>query len=414
MNTLEVETTINTRIRVVYEQIKHLLHHQENQADFITNGNLFNGYAGIVYYYFSLLKVFPEGETNAYMALEKLIESYNSQENMASKYMTFCSGLSGFYFLIQKLVEQEYLDELFLEDVLPINELIFEDTQRLLKDENTDFLHGASGQMLYLLNCKNDPNRETYLNILVDELLKFAIIDEKGMRFPNSTVKEFQNTDNINMSLSHGNAGILLVLLNIFNGGIAKEKLEKAIKQGLDYFIHYHHPRSSANFSAFPLLVNEAMNTQELLDGEFYAENYSWCYGDLAVTWLLYQSSIAFDEVGYRDLADEVGKAMAQSMINVPQSGIKINSHFCHGTSGIALFLNRLYHFSGLPVYKEAAQIWMESTLDHLENDLSKPEFMNREGAFGLLEGISGAMFVLTAAEHEDIAANWTDMFLLS
>jgi len=414
MSTLEAENTINTRIKVVFEQIKHLLHDQENQADFITNGNLFNGYAGIVYYYFSLLKAFPEGETEAYIALEKLIESYNSQENTASKYMTFCSGLSGFYFLIQKLVEQDYLDELFLEDVLPINELIFEDTQRLLKEENTDFLHGASGQMLYLLSCKGDPNREKYLNILVDELLKFAIIDEKGLRFPNSTVKEFQNTDNTNLSLSHGNAGILLVLLNIYNGDIASEKLGKAIKLGLDYFIHYYHPRTGANLSAFPLLVNEGLSKQELLDGEFYAENYSWCYGDLAVTWLLYQSSVAFEEVRYRDLADEVGKAMAKSLITIPQSDIKINSHFCHGTSGIALFLNRLYHFSGHTVYNEAAQAWLKSTLDHLENDLDKPEFMNRESAFGLLEGISGAMFVLAAAEYEDIAANWTDMFLLS
>jgi len=415
MSTLQAETVMSTRFKVVFEQIKHLLHDQENQPDFITNGNLFNGYAGIVYYYFSLLKAFPEGESEAYVALEKLIESYNTQDNMASKYMTFCSGLSGFYFLIQKLVEQEYLDEIFLEEVLPINELIFEDTKRLLTEENTDFLHGASGQMLYLLTSKGDPNCEKYLGVLVNELLKLAVIDEKGLRFPNSTVKEFQNTDNTNMSLSHGNAGILLVMLNIYNAGIEQEKLSNAIQQGLAYFINYYHPRAvNTSLSAFPLLVNEEFTIKELIDGDFYAENYSWCYGDLAVIWLLYQSSVSFKNTTYMDLADEIGKALALRLIAVPASDLKINSHFCHGTSGIALFLNRLYQFSGHKIYQEAAQLWLDGTLDHLEKDLNNPDFMNKPGSLGLLEGVSGAMFVLAAAEHNDIAANWTDMFLLS
>ncbi|NMN38847.1 lanthionine synthetase LanC family protein [Pedobacter sp. SG918] len=415
MSTLQAETEVSTRFRVVFEQIKHLLHDQEKQPDFITNGNLFNGYAGIVYYYFSLLKAFPEGESEAYVALEKLVESYNSQDNTASKYMTFCSGLSGFYFLIQKLVEQEYLDEIFLEDVLPINELIFEDTRRLLAEENTDFLHGATGQMQYLLNCKHDPNRAKYLNVLIDDLLKLAVTDDKGLRFPNSTVKEFQNTDNTNLSLSHGNAGILLVMLNIYNAGIEQEKLGNAIQQGLAYFINYYHPRSiDIPLSAFPLLVNEELTKEELIDGDFYAENYSWCYGDLAVIWLLYQSSISFKHTAYADIADQVGKAMATRLIAVPTLDLKINSHFCHGTSGIALFLDRLYQFSGHEVYHEAAQVWLESTLDHLEKDLNNPDFMNKTSSLGMLEGVSGALFVLAAAEHEDIAANWTNMFLLS
>jgi lantibiotic modifying enzyme len=414
MSTLQVETVVSTRFKVVFEQIKHLLHHQENQPEFITNGNLFNGYAGIVYYYFSLLKAYPEGETEAYTALEKLVESYNSQDNEASKYMTFCSGLSGFYFLIQKLVEQDYLDEEFLEEVLPINELIFKDTQKLLTEENTDFLHGASGQMLYLLNSK-DPNRAYYLSTLIDELLKLAVVDEKGLRFPNSTVKLFQNTDNSNMSLSHGNAGILLVLLNIYNAGIEQEKLGIAIRQGIDYFINHYHPRTAeASLSAFPLLINQELTKKELIDGDFYAENYSWCYGDLAVIWLLYQGSLSFKQPAYADIADQVGKTMATRLITVPELGIKINSHFCHGTSGIALFLDRLYKFSGHEIYHEAAQVWLESTLDHLEKDLNNPDFMNKPSSFGLLEGVAGAMFVLAAAEHDDMAANWTDMFLLS
>ncbi|TCD29588.1 hypothetical protein EZ456_00810 [Pedobacter psychrodurus] len=415
MSTIQTEKVINTRFKVVLAQIKHLLHDQENQAEFVQNGNLFNGYAGIVYYYFSLLKAFPDGESEAYIALEKLIESYNAQDNTASKYMTFCSGLSGFYFLIQKLVDQGYLDEMFLEEVLPINELIFKDTLKLLAEENTDFLHGASGQMLYLLSSKADPNRAKYLGLLIDELLKLAVIDEKGLRFPNSTVKLFQNTDNTNMSLSHGNTGILLVLLNIYDAGIEQEKLGAAIKQGLNYFISYYQPRKEGvPLSAFPLLVDEKQTTQELINGDFYADNYSWCYGDLAAVWLLYQSSVSFKQSTYADMADEIGKVMAAQLMLLPASGIKINSHFCHGTSGVALFLNRLYHFTRLKIYQQAAAVWLESTLDHLEKDLNNPDFMNRPTSLGLLEGVSGAMFALAAAEHDDIAVNWTDMFLLS
>jgi lantibiotic modifying enzyme len=128
---------------------------------------------------------------------------------------------------------------------------------------------------------------------------------------------------------------------------------------------------------------------------------------------LLYQSSHSFKQNSYSNIADEIGTAIALKLVELPIGAMKLNSHFCHGTAGVALFLSQLYRFTGHGIYQQAANIWLTDTMTHLEADLNHTDFISKQNSLGLLEGVSGAMFALAAAANEDIATNWTDIFLL-
>jgi lantibiotic modifying enzyme len=414
MRTL-IKDNIAQRTTSAYNKIETLLKNQELNEGFINNGNLFNGYAGIVLFRFSTFSVYPEKANEAYLSLERLIDSYNDSKNLMNGHMTLCSGLSGFYFLLQKLHDFSYLDKSVLEDIIPINELIFEDTLKAIRQENTDFLHGAGGQILYLLQSKHDPKREDYIKVLTDELSQIFIEDDKGGHFPNYFAKVNLNSDSTNLSLSHGNVGLLLVLIKVYKEAINRKTLEPILRAGIAYILHYYEVRIPGIVqSAFPLQVNDALTKSEMIEEQYYAENMSWCYGDLAIIWLLYQSAELLSTPEWHTIADQVGSAISNNLNDQYLNHLNLNSHLCHGASGIAIFFKTLYNFSGNRLYLDGYNKLIEVTLINLENDIGRPAFMNQRNPFGLLEGLCGPLMVLTDYSYGDVLQGWDEMFLLS
>jgi hypothetical protein len=86
------------------------------------------------------------------------------------------------------------------------------------------------------------------------------------------------------------------------------------------------------------------------------------------------------------------------------------DSHFCHGSSGLARFYKSLYQETGYTVYNDAYQYWLDTTLSLVDRDIEQNNYsVNRAG---LLEGWAGIGLVL--ADHLlDQKCSWARILLL-
>jgi len=88
-----------------------------------------------------------------------------------------------------------------------------------------------------------------------------------------------------------------------------------------------------------------------------------------------------------------------------------IDSHFCHGTAGLAQFYLCLYNESGHFCYYRAYEFWIEKTIRLLDNEITKNAYS--ANPVGILEGWPGVAMVLTEYINEGEPLKWANAFLL-
>lgn len=404
-------------LQVIYKINQVLEERLADPGEAPVSHGLFNGLSGIALYYVYLYRHFGDAvyEQKALSTLHTLFNSINGFESQLCRYTTICSGIAGWGHLMKCMQDIQFAGINISDDLTEINRVVYEKTLLMLASGNTDFLHGATGQMYYLSAFLPDAGTEAYLETLTDALLQLAVRDEKGIRFPNSTAREFQGTEDINLSLSHGHTGILWTLLRLYIKGVARQKTAAAIKDGIHYLFHYYiqrdKKRDAAASSAFPLWTAAQYSIEQLVEERYYEENLSWCYGDMGAIWLLYHAGQVLDQPHWISLADEIGEALAAK---ATVTGFEDkNCHFCHGTAGVAQFFLRLHMHTGKDIYRVAYDKWLAQSLQYFERDMLRERFTTKDTFLGVLEGITGLGLVLLSYLDKE-NSSWDSMFLLS
>ena len=388
------------------------IHSLVGQAIPVGDG-LFSGQLGLSLYYYCLYSILDEVEF-AEKSIELLEEVMNREEPGRGGLSghSLANGTAGLGYLLS-LYATEGLVELDLDtDFAEADGQLFIHALHQLKNEGSpDFLHGATGAMHYFLTRSGEPRIRQYLEELADAFAQLAIHTVEGCWFP-SFIADKKEQEFINTSLSHGNSGFLLILLELFRSGIRVNELSLLVKKGIEFLLAQQViPDPEKNqYSFFPSLIHreEELNRSGNQEGRTFTNRLAWCYGDLNMVLLLYKAAALLGETQWMERADVLGRELVQRK---SEAATLVNdSHFCHGSAGLISCYESLYRYSGLVLYQEAAGFWLEKTREYLDQELHQSYYKGKEG--DLLEGLPGIALALLSSQYQKETA-WNRLLLL-
>lgn len=386
-----------TFIRLMHEQIER----SRPQHNYLLIGKL-----GLVLYYFSLYEA-QHNEEDADRCIELLQEVMNEDdERIPPLYGTgFASGTAGLGYVLSILQKAGLLEIDLQEEFAEMDTVIAATAlKQIREDDHIDYLHGAMGAVHYFLQRADEPMIRQYLEQLAAALCERTVHTPDGYWFRNYIMDKAEK-ERIDLSISHGNSGFLLLMLNMLEAGIMVPLLQEHITEGIKFMLSKRMDNSKEGnmFSIYPFYISSVDHSIVYANARL-----AWCYGDLNIAWLLYRASSVLQVPEWKKIADDITlgtldrKDAASTMTD--------DSHFCHGTSGLAFFYQVIYKHTGEEKFHAAADYWIGETMRYLNSELKNDHYKNRET--DLLNGLPGVNLVLLSCISTKELA-WGRAFLL-
>jgi lantibiotic biosynthesis protein len=368
------------------------------------NDTFLGGNLGSAFYYYHLYRVSGNkafsGKAEDLVA--EVFERLNS-DNPQLVGSSFSSGGAGLGYAVNFLSKEGFLDFDVDTEFYDLDKYLCNTAISQMEEDSIDYLHGALGVIHYLSARK--PNKDSLLQLdtLVAKLCSKVIREDAGIWFRNFVIKA-DDKETINFGLSHGLTGILLLLLNAYPSSTHKGLIEEIVKEGIR-FIQKHKidiDYTREEYSFFPFTIKQP--TIEIVAPNRLA----WCYGDLNEVLLFYRAGHLFNQEQWLHLGDLIG--LQSLMRKETPATLVTDSHFCHGSSGLAQFYKVLYKERGLKPYKEGYEYWIEQTILLLDKDLEKELYAGKEHDY--LEGLLGVAFTLLSYVSKK-ELKWSESLLL-
>lgn len=331
--------------------------------------------------------------------LEKLYRQTQSK--------TYCSGLAGFCWLALHLKKKGWLDidpDIVLKD---IDLLIIQSVQDNLNINFHDFLHGYSGQLHYLVfrytEAKDSATKTELRRLLIEFRLQILKKSENLLTGVNWRSKSYDHLG-YNFGLAHGTPGLISVLASLYeiDNDLQTHDIIYDACQNLFSFIN-----DSDVGSIFPNFIT--------IDGIRSGKSrLGWCYGDIGVFISLLNVNKSIPGCVNDNQMGMIVSSILLRM-DLPENGIR-DAGICHGTSGIAIFFNRLFRLHPLPEYRDSAHYWVNKTIDFEKSPIGLQSWFGSQGytkEYGILEGISGIGLTLLSAIDENVN-DWDNALLIN
>jgi len=312
--------------------------------------------------------------------------------SLAVQSNTLAGGKVGIYWLFSYLArEKGLLDDSLREEICHDLPYLQELSLAELKEGHWDVLHSAMGTA-YVSLYNYSPAYQTYFEMFINELNNIAARNGTTGMFPNYDYKDgvFKDTE-VNLGLAHGIPSMLKFCIGCYEKNICRQDAYSLGRKIVDFLIS--HTNADRTHCYFPSVysVNNAHDLRSRL---------AWCYGDLGIGIVLYQAGKIFDDQEIVDFALDIlkhttsRKTEAQSMV--------YDAGFCHGSAGVAHMYNKIWHYTKDPLFKNAADFWIQKTLDfavHHDGAAGykaySPIDRSQESAYNLIEGAAGIGLVL-------------------
>jgi lantibiotic biosynthesis protein len=393
---------MNELLIPTYERLHAIVETQQPESDSLLGGGL-----GLSLYFFSRYQAWEKEEDAGKAAdwLERAVEQLDGTKHSLFG-SSFAAGGSGLGYMMQLLYKHGVVEFDLEEDLAELDEFLFNQALQQIKTSNNhDFLHGALGVVHYFAQRLPEEKMENYIRQLLGLFIAKVIEEPEGTWFRNFVIVE-NDPDDINFSLSHGNASFLIILMNAWEKGIKLPAIPNLVTKGVELMLHYRQDVDYENnfYSSFPATVKSHTKTDMLLSPRM-----AWCYGDLNVVLLLYRAAAFCSRPEWAKIADEIGALTTQR--RTTESTAVSDSHFCHGAGGLVQFYDSLHRVSGgLPAYREAKEFWLNWILKSLPQELENGAIMEKQSE--LLEGVVGVALVLLYVQHPE-KINWQESLLL-
>jgi lantibiotic biosynthesis protein len=363
--------------------------HRRIQRAVPANNSLMGGRLGRCLYFATLHRHTgrPAAAKAAVAGLEQVLQAAETQPLGYS----YASGLAGLAYTMRYL-QQAGLAGAGMDAYLrPLDDLLLTNSMAQLRQQQTDFLHGAMGTVHYFISRLPQPAAAAALPQLLPLFCGAAVPRAQGNWFCNNSFGAAASSAEINLSLSHGLCGFLLLLLGAYEKGMALPQIPVVVEKGIALLLHYGQPAAAApaQHSYFPITLHPHTGAPQ------YSARLAWCYGDLNVLLLLYKAAALLRRPQWKAMANEWGAAMATR--TTAQATLITSSHFCHGSSGLVQVYRCLHRHSGQRCYHTAAGYWLRQTLHYLPAELAAGHYRGKEG--DLLEGLVGVALVLMDAQ---------------
>lgn len=372
---------------------------------------LFDGYSGVALFQFCCAEILNSDYCLS-MACKSVDRIMNYIGQKEYKSISFCSGLSGFAWMLQYIDQKNMLYLQNLSDVfLTIDEILCREIDKYIGINFWDYLHGYIGIGIYALERYYSSE---YLMIALDKILNIIEksvewVDDNCCRW--KSIIDYKNQlFGYNVCLSHGLAGLLRFLTLVYTKGILKDRVYPLI-EGCFKFLWSQRMDVLKNGSFFP--------THSLDVSYGLKSRLGWCYGDLGIIISLYYVSDIIDRIDLKVKSLDMLHYIAINRRDLLKNDVA-DACFCHGTSGILQIFYRMWIITGDVEFKNAADYWFNETLKmaRFEDGVlgykaycgTKRVYKNE---YDLLNGVSGIGLVLLYY-CESKNPDWDKCFLLS
>jgi hypothetical protein len=215
-----------------------------------------------------------------------------------------------------------------------------------------------------------------------------------------------------NLGQAHGIPGIISLLAEYIQHGIAKEKAWFLLRGAVDWLLEQKLPVGGE--SIFPYWIGPGI--------ERGPTRVAWCYGDLGVAAALLYAARSTSVLEWEVEAKAISRLAALRFLE--QSGVK-DAGLCHGAAGNGLLFNRLFQATQDNTLRQAAVYWFDRTLElrrysegiagflALESNLSDIGKHLWKPQPGILTGAAGIGLALLSAIYP-IEPAWDRMLLTS
>jgi lantibiotic biosynthesis protein len=387
VNLLSVNTTTAISKEALLAAFKR--NHQSIEDGNPAGNYLLTGKLGLVLYYFSLYEAFDE-DVYANRCVELLEEVMNQEDDMPAPLAGtgFANGTAGLGYILSVLQKNELIDINLADDLQELDSTMAAIAlQQITEEDRIDFVHGAMGVVHYFITRSKEPVIKENLEQLITALLDNIVVTNEGSWFRNF-IMDKKEKERIDLGLSHGNAGFLLILLDVFQAGIFQDKVRDVVAQGVEFILFQQMETNTKElqYAVFPFSVHSKHQSDK-----YYTQRLAWCYGDLNIMLLLYRAASILENPAWKIIAD--GLADKVLLRRDVAATLASDAHFCHGTAGLAQFYYKLYCTTNDVRFNEAAEYWINKTVQYNESEWKEGEYVGKE--CDLLNGLPGINLAL-------------------
>jgi lantibiotic biosynthesis protein len=349
------------------------------------NDSLFGGELAVAYYLYYLYEATGKDEYGeaALDRIEKVLLGFNNgKANLNGPF--YCSGAGGLFYLLVLFVRKGIVGSDIHAELKQLGEDLLECAVAGIENDYNDFVHGSFG----LLHCFNH-----YAACFGDDsfLQPFLRLVEKkyllaGNPWIVSAIGHTDEKKSINLSLSHGQAGFMIILMRAYTLGGIDENIKEQLLRNARYLLGFKSEifaGSDCNF--FPSFVDPGTNKVTTNN------RLAWCYGDLGQVLFLHKAADFFKDAAFSTAANRICTA-STARINFDTTLLE-EGQVCHGTGGVSHFYRVLGELSGLECCTTAASFWLEQAINNIDKDLDAA--INQGTRFNMIEGLPGIGLVL-------------------
>lgn len=402
MNSLvcdETEIICESEIDDYLQKIDKILEKRQYENDTLFSGNLGRALYFMYRYRTSDITYFAD---LASQILGQVLENIREKRGKISFTSSLSSGLTGLCFINTLLEDDDFMDLEMNKTFIQFDEIIFKKACQHIKEGNLDYLHGALGNLYYFsFRVQKNENIEVYISQMIDLIIEGTVTEPNGTHFENKYINQLNDApNNLNFGFAHGLSGMIMVLLKVYQTGIANDKVQKLMNEFIDFTLSKYQKTDfgSKQFSHLPMTI-EPENQGN------YGSFLGWCYGDLNQAIMFYQAGKILNRKDLTRIAENISQT---TLKRIQKKGAYLdNPFFCHGTSGLTQMYDSLGQISGDNIYQNGSQYWLSQTMDSLEK--FDWELENFGGLLGGLEGLG--LVLLSSQTHTKIL--WDRLFLL-
>jgi lantibiotic modifying enzyme len=400
-----IDSLRETRLRTLLDKLLSALQSHPVKCDDLGHGR--SGLALVHFYYGACFQSQKEQQAGLGY-LEEIFENMGSgQTTLYSE--EYYRGLTGFLSVVNSLKNDDLLDIDF-DDFSSLEQMIYEWSLKQLDQGNMDFFYGASGSLCYFIGRLPDQQIETYIDGIIERFIHlmeprpgtYAIINS----FYNKEDK--RQVNEINFSLVHGMAAVILNLTNLYDKGYRKHDIARHIHN----CIHYLRELSAKADLPEPYCYAGTLNCDN--NEAAPQRRLGWCFSDLNIIHLLYRAGYSLSNQEWIDEADG-HCATITGRTNFEHTLVN-NVHLCHGSAGIALYYQKLYEMTGNHLFQAAHIHWLEDTLSRLEHwehhGFMNPDQPQEVNPHSFFYGLPGVLLCLLSA-YDLKSCNWSKIILL-
>ena len=341
-----------------------------------------------------------------------LINSFiiNMQKVAKEGVFSFGDGLMGYGWLLtllMKTIDMDIEAGLFLKK---LDRCARDYSIGCLKKNNYDFLHGAIGAGVYMIERIDKNDTLSSLEIIVRLLKESSVPTNTGISWSSPALSGKCNS--FDLGLAHGIPGIIAFLSMLMRLELKRfNNAQDLIRGSVDFILSNENPNPQL-FGFFPHQVSPG-------NGKPSKSRLAWCYGDLGIAvalWLagetLFDSSLKEKAI---DICLKTTERKCYKETRIIDAGI------CHGSSGVAHIYNRMYYYTDLKEFKDAANFWIEKTIEIgcFDDGIAgfktwnSPDYGGWQAEYGLLDGVAGIGLALSSHLSEK-EPTWDRFLLLS